>query len=94
MLKRCKLCGGEPKWIYYAMPEQDNPEGWDFTGDDGELEPMILFKRLECKECKATNVQIAMTIDGAEKMWNEGKVLQYWMDETTYDVEPKSTEEV
>ena len=87
MIKRCKLCGGEPKWVHYAIPEQDYPEGWDFF-EDG-LEPMVLFKRLECKDCKATTVQLFVTLDDAEQLWNEGRIVQYQMDENVYDVEPK-----
>lgn len=90
MIKRCKLCGGEPKWVHYAIPEQDYPEGWDFFDDDDEPSPMVLFKRLECKDCKATTAQLFMMLDDAEQMWNEGLIVQYQMDENAYDVEPKA----
>ena len=90
MIKRCKLCGGEPKWVHYAIPEQGYPEGWDFFDDDDEPRPMVLFKRLECKDCKATTAQLFMMLDDAEQMWNEGHIVQYQMDENAYDVEPKT----
>ena len=49
--KRCKLCGGEPKYVHYAIPEQDYPDGW-YESEYGR-EPMMLFKRLECSKCGA-----------------------------------------
>lgn len=88
MVKRCKLCGGEPKWVHYAIPKQDNPDGWEYTGPGGELEPLVLFKRLECKNCKATTFCLGMTLDEVEELWNNGKVVEYWMDEEVGDVEP------
>ena len=94
MVKRCKLCGGEPKWVHYAIPQQDNTEGWKYIGENGELEPMVLFKRLECKECKATTFCPGMTLGEVEELWNNGKVIQYWMDETVSDVEPIKEDEV
>ena len=88
MIKRCKLCGGEPKWVHYAIPRKNYPDGWKEM-EDGCLEPMVLFKRLECKECKATTVQLAMNLDDAIEMWNDGKVLMHWIDERARNVEPK-----
>ena len=87
MTKRCKLCGGEPKWVYYCIPEVDYPEGWDLFDDDDRTSPMFLFKRLECKNCKATTLHLNMLINEAEKSWNEGKLVQYWGEEKVYDVE-------
>lgn len=26
--KRCPLCKGVPKFVYYAIPESQNPSGW------------------------------------------------------------------
>ena len=50
--KRCKLCGGEPKYVHYAVPKQDYPDGW-YESADGFDEPYVLFKRLECSKCGA-----------------------------------------
>ena len=79
--KRCKLCGGEPKYIYYAIPEQDYPDGWD------GMEPNVLFKRLECSKCGATTPKLVMSLDEAESLWNSQKILQRYGEEKVRDVE-------
>lgn len=87
--KRCPLCGGEPKYVYYAIPEADFPDGWEF-GEYG-LEPLILYKKLECKDCGATPTQLSILCDQAIETWNEGHVLQYIGNENVSDVEPEGT---
>lgn len=84
--KRCKLCGGEPKYIYYAIPKQDYPDGW-YESEYGTAEPYMLFKRLECSKCGATTREIAMTLDGAVTLWNSQKILQKYGEEKVRDVE-------
>lgn len=91
MIKRCKLCGGEPKWVHYAIPEEDYPDGWKCMDDEDEPQPMALFKRLECKNCRATTAQLFMTLDDAKRVWNEGRIVQYYMDEEVYDVEAEES---
>ena len=88
-VKRCPLCGGQPKFVYYAIPQIKNPDGWEFC-EDG-LEPLVLFKRLECKDCKATTCGVDMTIDDAIKHWNEEHVFQFIGSEDATDVEPEET---
>lgn len=100
MIKRCSLCQGEPQFVYYAIPMKDNPDGWDFE-EDGSMEPMILLKRLECVDCKATTPYLYLTIDDAMKVWNEEQkgcnnhrmILEYRGTESCSEVEPltKST---
>lgn len=85
--KRCPLCGGAPKYVYYAIPEADDPNGWDF-GEYG-LEPLILFKRLECRDCGAMVARLTITCEQAVADWNTGKVLQYIGNENVSDVEPE-----
>ena len=83
--KRCKLCNGEPKYVYYAIPEQDYPDGW--YGSEYGREPMALFKRLECSKCGATVAQLVMTCDEAVKYWNEQNILVRYGEEKVWDVE-------
>lgn len=89
--KRCKLCGGEPKYVHYAVPKQDYPDGW-YESADGFDEPYVLFKRLECSKCGATVVQLVMTIDEAVEYWNEQKLLVRWCEEKVRDVEEGAQE--
>ena len=58
--KRCPVCGGAPQYVYYAIPGS--------TKDPEEL--FVLFKRLECSQCKATVAQLVMTCDDAVSYWN------------------------
>ena len=83
--KRCKLCGDKPKWVYYAIPRQDCPEGW-YDAEYG-AEPYMLLKRLECSGCGATVVQLTMTCDEAVTLWNEQKILERYGEESVMDVE-------
>ena len=87
--KRCPLCGGEPQFVHYAIPQEKDPDAWEFT-EDG-FEPMILFKRLECKECKATTCGVDMVCDDAIKHWNEGHIFQWMFNENVTDVQQKET---
>ena len=83
MLKRCKFCGGEPRWLYYAIPKEINPDLWE-PAENGEFEPTILLKRIECKNCKATTILASFPIDcdHLEIDWNSGTILQYWSEES------------
>ena len=85
--KRCPQCGGKPKYMYYAIPKDQDPDGWEFR--EYGLEPLILFKRLECKDCGATAAQLAITCDQAIQIWNDGHVIQYIGNEDVSDVEPE-----
>lgn len=87
--KRCPLCGGEPQFMEYAVPECQYPDGWDF-GVFG-LEPIVMFKRIECKDCKCTTPQLYMLVDEAVRGWNEGHVLEFIVNENITDVEPEET---
>ena len=89
--KRCKLCGGEPKYVHYAIPEQDYPDGW-YDSEYGR-EPMVLFKRLECSKCGATVAQLVMTVDEAVKYWNEQNILVRYGEEKVWDVEEGKKDE-
>ena len=90
-VKRCKLCGGKPKFVYYNIPKQDNPEGW-YGSEDG-VEPYILFKRLECSECGATVLHLALMIDDAVACWNEQKLLERYGEEMAHNVEEGDNDE-
>ena len=84
-VKRCKLCGGEPKFVYYCIPESDHPYAW-YEDDDGK-EPYILLKRLECSNCGATVPQLMMVIDDAVDYWNEQNILERYGEEKVRNVE-------
>lgn len=73
--KRCPICGGEPQFVYYALPEYQAPNAWDYD-EEGEREPMIMYKRLECKNCKATNHNLVLGCEEAVRMWNNEKIVQ------------------
>lgn len=72
--KSCPLCGGKPQFVYYAIPEYKYPNAWQY--EEGELVPMILYKRIECTECKATNSSLVLSCDEAVKMWNNESIIQ------------------
>ena len=84
--KRCKLCGGVPKYVYYAIPKEDNPSMW-YESADGFEEPYMLFKSIECSDCGATFVGMTMTIDEALNAWNEQKILVRYGEEKVANVE-------
>lgn len=84
--KRCHLCGGEPRYIHYAIPQQDLPSAWYESCDFG-WEPYVLYKRLECSQCGATVPQLAMTCDEAVAYWNEQKILMRYGEEKVMEVE-------
>lgn len=71
---RCSHCGGEPEFVYYAIPENDNPPGWE-CGEDGSY-PMILIKQIRCKKCGAVCHRYDLVCDDAVAHWNEQKLLQ------------------
>lgn len=65
--KRCPVCNGAPRFVYYAIPgSTKDPDGI-----------YILLKRLECSECGATVANLVLTCDDAVEYWNstnkEGK---------------------
>ena len=76
--KRCSVCGGKPKFVYYSIP--------------GATKYMLL-KRLECEKCGATVANLVLTCDDAVEYWNslnkEGKrvVLERVGEEPCIDVE-------
>jgi hypothetical protein len=86
------------KWIYYAPPAKQVPDLWEF--DEDGYSPLILYKRIECKDCGATVPVLAMTLDDAVDYWNRIKninagsrfVLQKIGEETVRDVEPPKEE--
>lgn len=69
--KRCGLCGGVPKFVYYNIPRGCGSDDSFDLNEDGELEPMILIKRLECSKCGATTGGMSFFVDDAIRMWNE-----------------------
>ena len=71
---RCSLCGGEPEFIYYSIPQRDNPLGWKWD-EDGHV-PMLLLKQIRCKKCGAVCPSYDLTCDDAVSHWNEQKLLQ------------------
>lgn len=81
--KRCSVCGGKPKYVYYSIPGA--------TKDPVGL--YVLFKRLECEDCGATVANLVLTGDDAVEYWNslnkEGKrvVLERVGEELCSDVE-------
>ena len=87
--KRCKLCGGEPKYVHYAIPPQDCPGGW-YESEYGDDEPYMLFKRLECSKCGATVANLAWTCDEAIMQWNEQNILIRYSEEKVMDVEDQN----
>lgn len=67
--KRC-ICGGKPQFVYYNIPLNHGADDSFEFNEDGVLEPMILFKRLECMDCGATVAQLVLTCDEAVDYWN------------------------
>ena len=83
-IKPCALCGGDAKFVYYAIPEKDNLEGWELT--EFGTEPMMLLKRIECRDCGATPLYLYMSMDDCIKAWNDEfdggrRILQRWSEE-------------
>lgn len=72
--KRCNLCGGEPEFVYYAIPEKDDPSSREWHED--RRSPMILIKQIRCKKCGAVCPAFDLGCDDAVKNWNEQKLLQ------------------
>lgn len=59
--KKCPVCGGNPKFVYYSITGSTNdPDGL-----------YVLFKRLECSKCGATVAQLVITCDDAVAYWND-----------------------
>ena len=71
---RCSLCGGEPEFTYFAIPQKDNPYVWDW--DEDGFNPVILLKQIRCKKCGAVCPVYDLICDDAVKHWNEQKLLQ------------------
>ena len=69
--KRCPICNsGKLQYVYYAPSAKDEPTMWEDMVDTGYA-PMILFKRIECKECGASVPSLVMTLDEAVGYWND-----------------------
>jgi hypothetical protein len=71
---RCSLCGGEPEFVYYAIPERDNPLGWEW--EENGPSPMILIKQIRCKKCGAVCPSYDFICNDAIRNWNEQKLIQ------------------
>ena len=71
---RCSLCGGEPEFVYYAIPVNDNPLGWEW--DDEGIFPIIKIKQIRCKKCGTVCPAYDMICDDAVRHWNEQKLLE------------------
>lgn len=87
--KRCKLCGGEPEFVYYAIPEKDNPLGWEC--DEYGPHPVILIKQIRCKNCGAVRPTYDLSCDDAVAHWNEQKILQM-IGKSSYEFETEEKE--
>ena len=88
--KRCSVCGGKPKFVYYSIPgATKDPDGIN-----------ILLKRLECEKCGATVANLVLTCDDAVEYWNslnkEGKrvVLERVGEEPCIDVEDEKHDDM
>ena len=71
---RCSLCGGDPELVYYAIPERNNPFGWECE-EDGPY-PMFLIKQIRCKKCGAVCPSYDLICDDAIRHWNEQNLFQ------------------
>lgn len=87
-MRKCPLCGGNPKWIYHAVPRSENPEAWEET-DEGQFEPILLVKHIECTSCHAIS-GFSIQCDEVKEMWNERMPLQYIGEESVSLEEDKS----
>ena len=94
--KRCSVCGGKLKFVYYSIP-----------GATKTQMEYILPKRLECEKCGATVANLVLTCDDAVEYWNslnkEGKrvVLERvgeepcrYVEDVAHDVMPEGMEGV
>lgn len=72
--QRCSLCGGEPEFVYYAIPASENPRLWMW--DEDGYRPMILLKQIRCKKCGAVCAGYDLVCDDAVKHWNEQHLIQ------------------
>ena len=88
--KRCPVCGGKPKWKYYALPQFKYPDAWDF-GEFG-LEPVCLMKSIECEDCGTETRQLSISLDEAIMMWNDGNVFEFISREYVKDLEDPEDE--
>ena len=72
--KLCPLCGGDPIFVEYAVPQGKEPDLWEET--ETGFEPVFLMKQIECKDCGARNCLVSISCDEVVKNWNEGHVIQ------------------
>ena len=72
--KCCTICGGDPIFVEYAVPQYKEPDLWEET-EEG-LEPIILLKQIECKDCGARNCLLSISTDQVIRNWNEGHIVQ------------------
>lgn len=73
-VKRCNLCGGDPEFVYYSVPQKDDPYAWDY--DEFEVRPMVLFKQIRCKKCGSVTCKYSIACDDAVNAWNEQNLFQ------------------
>lgn len=59
--KRCPVCGGKPKCVYYlSIPWKTTNLGYVYA----------IFNKLECEKCGATAPNFALSYDEAVMDWN------------------------
>lgn len=73
--KRCPICGGEPQYVYYAVPKCKCPDLWEYLEDGSK--PFALWKRVECKDCKTTTCGLFLTCDDAVNAWNNEHIYEF-----------------
>ena len=74
-IKRCPTCGGAPQFVYYALPCGQFPDAWEETEDGPE--PIVLLKRIECSNCKASTPGLVLSCDEAVQMWDDGDIVVF-----------------
>lgn len=72
--KQCPLCGGDPIFVEYATPQEKAPDLWEETKTG--LEPFVLMKQIECRDCGARNCLVSISFDEVIKNWNEEHIVQ------------------
>lgn len=72
--KTCPLCGGDPIFVEYAVPQMISPDLWEET--ETGLEPFALMKQMECRDCGARGCLVALSCDEVTRNWNEGHIIQ------------------
>lgn len=82
-IRKCPLCGGNPKWVYHAVSMSEDSNLWEYD-EDGELVPRILYKHIECSSCRAIG-GFSIVCDNAATLWNTKTPLQFIGEEKTED---------